>query len=495
MRLDSAPHHERMRLRSAASPLLGALLSGLVAGCPQDLAPPPDAGNTGVDAGLDAFEALDAYPDVGGPPQHDTGASYEDELRAAGFEMRPGSLALVEIGDCCAEGRSCSGNNPSSPYAAVRLGRGPGQTEPNPNEDARETSTQFFLRSDEAVVLVGQTPPTSRYFGFTPYLMSRPGAGGMRSPIFASLSETVNQDVIEVQGAVPFDARTAIIFAADQATADDVRQALVRGAYPAVNVVVLDPAVSRFGLDASADDFGILMRLAFPDDAARANAWLASPPMVVHRLSRITPGAFRPLPSPVDRPKDPDARELALEAAVDRLEAAIRSANASASTIRELAVTDGDPDPAACISTPRFCAGDNRDTVYPATGPFFLGRGDSLYIFGVDHDVMDKATYHSCSVYALDHLVGLRSVTSLEWAGSAERFLPGDPDAASLFAWRVARDCAGDAYCLEIPVGSCPDGAPLTGALALAFRAYVEPATATAPDPATLVRERALLVR
>lgn len=479
-----------------------ALVLTSLAGCPQTEAPPDattedalapdDAPEEPGDARSadDAAAPLDAPAltmDAGGPLLSDT-------LHAAGFSVGAAQLRTVDLADCCADGRSCSGNNPSSPYLTVRVARGPGQTEPNPGETSDGMSEQFFLRADEAILLFGTTPPPARYFGFTPYLMSRRQADGTRAPIFASLSETLNHAVIETVGGTAFDARSAIVFAADRRTADDARAALESAGYPAVNVVTFDPAVTRFGLDASADALGILVRIAFPESATRAEEWLAMPRMSALRVSRTSPGAFDPLPTPPARAKDPDARELALTAALDRLEAAIRAAHAGA-MIRDLAVTDGALDPGACISTPRFCAGDNRDTVYPAAGPFFLGRGDSLWIFGVDHDATDKATYHSCALYALDHLVGLRAVSSLDWAGSATRLLPTDPDAASLFAWRFSRDCAGDPYCTEIPVGTCPDGAPLAGALAIAFRAYVEPTTSTAPDPTTLVRERALLVR
>jgi hypothetical protein len=477
----------------------------LVSGCPAtEGAPDAATMDTELDAGLDAPSAADAAriddaailaPDAEDAPgigMDAGGPGVGDALMAEGFVLGAAELGVVDIGDCCAT--SCSGNNPSSPYLSVRVVRGPGQSEPNPAEGADGLSDQFFLRSDEAIVLFGTTPPAARYFGFTPYLMSRRQDDGTRAPIFASLSETLNDAVIETIGGTAFDARSAIVLAADRTTAEDARTALERAGYP-VNVLTFDPAQVRFGLDASADALGVLVRYAFPESDVRADEWLAMPRMSALRISREAPSTFDPLPTPPARAKDPDARELALEAAVDRLEAAIRAANAGASMIRDLAVTDGALDPVECIATPRFCAGDNRDTVYPAAGPFFLGRGDSLWIFGVDHDATDKATYHSCSLYAIEHLVGLRAVSSLDWAGSAARLLPADPDADQLFAWRFARDCAGDAYCTEIPVGSCPDGAPLTGALAIAFRAYVEPSTATAPDPATLVRERALVVR
>ncbi len=108
---------------------------------------------------------------------------------------------------------------------------------------------------------------------------------------------------------------------------------------------------------------------------------------------------------------------------------------------------------------------------------------------GVDHTKTNKATYTSATVYALDNLVGIASVTSAQWGGSASDYVSG-PDAGRLFAWKIARKCSGEAHCLEIPAGDCPSGMSAGQFSSVAFRVYVEPKTSTAPDPATLVRER-----
>ena len=416
-------------------------------------------------------------------------------LSAAGFDVQPASFEAIDLAGCCDTGRSCSGNNPTSPYLAVYAPRGPGQTVTNTSERADGTAGSYRLREDEAIVLVGTTPPPAAYFGLTPYLMSRANAGGTQESVFASLSETLNDAVVHVDGATAFSSAFAVIATGDRTTDASVRAALQAAGISAsaLNTITFDASVVRFGLDATDDELGLLFRYALPVDRTAGQAWVASPGLTV---LRVTPRSATtdPLPSPTARPKGTSTEGATLSAALDRLEAAIR-ADAAGHTIRDFTVTAGDVDPAMCIAGLTSCAGDNRDTVYPHTGIFTLGARDSVWVLGVDHAATGKATYANASVYSVEHLAGLVSVTSHDWAGSASVWLPGDPDAASLFAWRIARDCTGDAHCLEVPTTACPTGAALGAPLTIAFRAYLEPGTGTGPDPATLVRERSFLVQ
>ena len=474
----------------------------LAAGCGGDDDAPVDAGG-----GMDA----PATPDAG--DGEDAGEIREDAARdsstarptprgalaEAGFVVADGSFEELDLSDCCAAGRTCSGNNPSSPYLATFLPRAPGQTVANFQERGDGLAAAVRMRSDEAFVMFGRTPPEAAYFGWTPYLFDRE-YGAMRRVPFASIDETLNDDTIRVDaapGESPFDREFAWIAAADATTEATARAALIAAGIPerAISTIPIDPAIVRFGIEGPADTVGVLFRVALFTDDVAGEAYVDAPPVTVFRITPSTMGTPDPIASPTPRPEDLTDSETALEPAVDRLEAAILAAHPTYMIARDLMVTDGAVDPAACIADGSPCFGDNRDTIYPAAGPFVLGPTDMLYVLGVNHAATEKATYSSVSVYAIDHLVGVAAVTSREWTGSAETFLPGDPDAPSLFAWRIARDCGSETQCLQIENGMCPDGVAPAGLMALAFRAYVEPGTATAADPSTLVRERALLLR
>ena len=400
---------------------------------------------------------------------------------ANGLRAAAGSYEFLDLSTCCEA--SCAGNNPSSPYATFFVPPGPDETAANPHARADGKSDAFRLRADEAVVFVGTVPPPARYFGVTPYLDDRDDGSGGRRTVAASLSETLNNLVIKTDSD-----RVAIIATGDAGTDAKVRASLVASGFPAgaINTIVFDPAIAHFGSDASADTFGVLFRVALPDDASVLAAYIAAPGGSVWRITPDGAGAPSPLPSPTARAKDTTITETALSPSVDTLAAQI-AAQYPDYTATELGVDDGVPDPAACIAGDKVCAFDNRDTTYPATSPsvLFLHDDDFYVVFGVDHQAAHTVTYANVAVYALQHLVGVASIA----------FAPGSATDAHLYAYKIARTCGSDPYCLEVPVGACPTGIA-NGALgSIAFRTYLEPSTATAPSPSVLVRDRVLRFR
>jgi hypothetical protein len=413
-------------------------------------------------------------------------------LQARGFAVQSGAFEFLDLSSCCAT--TCSGNNPSSPYASFFLPPAPGQTASNPKPRPDGLAASYRLRADEAIVYLGVMPPEAAYYGFTPYLMERSDAQGTPRSIFASLSETLNQRVIATEGTSPFEQRAALIVAADATTTALARQALVASGVrdTAINVITLDPAVGRFGLSATSDAFGVLFRLALVTDEAKRAAYLANPGGTVLRITPTAPRPLAPLPSPQPRTKATSPTETALRPAVNRLGGAIAAAYPGY-LASNVSVDDGVPDPASCIANLTFCAGDNRDTSYPGTAPrvLFSSDDDFYVVYGVNHELTGKTSYSNASVYALEKLVGLVSVASDQYPGSAATYLPGDPAAPVLYAWKLARRCGPfEPFCLEVPKGGCPTGMP-NGALGtITFRTYLEPSSKTAPLPSTLVGDR-----
>lgn len=434
--------------------------------------------------------------DVGEEGAVPTSTTMASSLVASGFTVQEGKFAFLDMTACCAT--SCAGNNPSSPYGAFYVPPAPGAT-PEPEADAAGLSTTFRLRSDEAVVFVGQAPPEVRYFGFTPYLTDRANADGARRVVAASLSESLNQLTVRTAGRAglpPFGKTMAIVAAADATTRKNAIDALVASGVPlsAINALVFDPTVARF--EPGGDRFSVLFRVALPTDAAALKTWMGSPGASVYRLTPNSPVAANLLGAPAARPKDTTSSEASLGGAVDRLRAAILAAYPGY-VATDVPVDDGVPDPQACIDGTAICAFDNRDTTYPATRPgvLFTSDADFYVAYGVDHQVTGKTSYANVSVYAIEHLVGLESVASPVYPGSAQKFLGADPDAPKLFAVKIARTCGTDALCMQVDKGACPSGIE-NGALgSIAFRTYLEPSSKTAPLPSTLVRDRILRFR
>lgn len=438
---------------------------------------------------------------MGGAGQGGATSNPSSSLRAAldadGFDVQDGAFSFLDLSSCC--DTSCLGNNPSSPYGAFFLPKAPGQTVENGNPDVNGRTPTYRLRADEALIYVGKTPAKAKYFGFTPYLSQRIEGGKTKQPL-ASLSETLNQIVIGVDdslapGSGAFDKPTVVIGALDQGVDARIRKALVAAGYPAssFNTLVFDPTKTRPGLGADADTFSVLFRMALPEDAAAAAAYRAAPPGYVLRVTPRAPAPAAPFASPPARAKNTSNSESSLTSAVDELETAIAAAYPTHNG-KTMVITAGQPDPDACIAGTDACAYDNRDTIYPATVPQKLldQPGDFVIVYGVDHAVSGKATYGSASVYSLEHLYGAAAVSSVDYAGSASTYLPNNPQAPKLYAWKIARDCQGEAHCLSVPVGSCPDGIATDALISLAFRVYLEPTTGTAADPSTLVIDRVM---
>lgn len=452
--------------------------------------------------GIVAFLGCATPPEPSAPEGESSSHAIDDRalslsltaaLTTRDFTVQSGSFEFMDLSTCCQT--TCSGNNPSSPYGAFFVPPAPGQIAANPNRREDGTSNSYRLRADEAIVYVGPTAPQAAYYGFTPYLLERSDATGARKSIFASIADTTNHLVLRTESGTPFEQRTAIIVAADAVTAGLARAALIESgvADGAINVITLDPAKGRFGIGANADTFGVLFRMALVVDDAKREAYMENPGGTV---LRITPKSLRPsvpLPSPTKRPQATSPSESLLTTAVNRLSQAIIAAYPDY-IARSVSVDDGVPDPNSCIQNLTFCGGDNPDTNYPGTAPRVLfASDDEFYIaFGVNHAATNKTVYSNVSVYALQKLVGLVGVASDEYADSARRYLPQDPSLPLLYAWKIARVCNGEPYCLEVPKGACPTGIE-NGALGTVnFRTYLEPSSKTAPLISTLVRDRLL---
>jgi hypothetical protein len=450
-------------------------------------------GSTGAGAGGAAGNTSAGGAGSGGMSAGGSATALRGALETDGFMVQEGAFSFLDLSACCQT--SCLGNNPTSPYGAFFVPGGPGQTAENTNTGADGRSATYRLRADEALVYVGKTPPRARYFGFTPYLSERHEGSMVLRPL-ASLSETLNNAVIGVDGGPDvFDKPVVVIASLDEGIDGRVRAALEAAGYPkaSMNSLVFDPTVARPGLDEQADSFGVLFRMAVLEDSARGQAYRDAPPGILWRLTPTTPAPAQPFAAPKARPKDLTHTEKALEPAVNALEQALAQAYPD-HVGKTMVTTAGTPDPGACIAGKDACAYDNRDTIYPATLPQKLldQPGEFLIVYGVNHETTGKASYGNASVYGLQHLVGVASVTSAQYGGSAASLLPNNPDAPGLYAWKIARDCGGDPACLEVSTSGCPEGVPVGGAMDIAFRVYLEPSTGTAADPSTLVIDRVM---
>lgn len=438
-----------------------------------------------------------------------------------GWTVQQGTFEPFDMSGCCT--MNCQGNNPATPYQTFHIPPGPGQTATQRTlfwEDKGTAPSDLWrLREDEAVVYVGATPGECAYFSFTPYLFTH---GSALVPPFASLSESLNNGVIRVDGRTGgpgvFNRQTVVIVTADGNTFLDVAAWFVANGYPegSINRVVLDGTNGRinFGLDESSDTLTLLFRAAVWQNDVQAY-----PTGSVFRLTPPSGRSPLPMSEPPARPKGASS-ESALTASVGDLRTAIVNRYLSQGyLVDDIPVRRLNLDPGECVE----CLADSRDTNYLVTdrSALFTGPDDFYVAYGVNHAATGKASYASVSVYAWDHVVGLGSADDTDFAGSAASFLPGNPNADKLYAHRLARAtgcadgdtacqaqcnqaqtrcCKGDPHCLTVRQGACsavPGQAGINDNQPgmFGFRAYLEPSTWTAPDPTKLVYDRLLRFR
>ena len=199
-------------------------------------------------------------------------------------------------------------------------------------------------------------------------------------------------------------------------------------------------------------------------------------------------------------PKGDGRTEEDLSDSLEALDAALVSAFADL-TFEKMPITPaktvaGFIDPEKCLRDVTPCLGDNADTTYSA-GPLeistdsegnlqvgarddmTLGAEETFVVFGVNHAAANKALYSNFGLYTAGQRIGVAAVTNDQLAGSAQSYLPEDPNASQLFAYEIRRDCGDRPYCMTLP--ETFPGAPLSQALFFIFRAYLNPGLTVSP--------------
>lgn len=421
------------------------------------------------------------------------------QLDAAGYEVREGEFLFFELEDC-KHLESCYGNNPASPYGLYALPVPEGiESEGGLFIPSSEDPIMWRLRKDEAVLFFGRTPPKSRYFGLTSYIFSR-----NEKDIFASLNDAINPLTVnlDTDGSYEdaFDKDAVFIHTADNQSYEDILAALdVAGV--SRDIVTLDPLpfdIMRMGGELAADIFGILFRVALPDDPAQLAEYRKAPPAFVLRITpKQARGTISPVPSvePLTRVTDPKTEED-LEEELDKLEM----------VLQETYPTMEDANPRTypapvygrkCIEGEYRCFGDTGDTSYmlnPALRS--MGLDDMYIVIGVNHEATGNARYSSISIYDTEGFVGVNTITSIDMVGSIDRYIPEHPEREKLYAVAFARTCPRDlldaGHCVEVSTGF--PGIPLDAHPVFLSRAYLEPGKTVGPRTIALVPARVFKV-
>jgi hypothetical protein len=440
--------------------------------------------------------------------------AFRSALERDGFIVQEGKFGVLDVLGLFEAGYldSCYGNNPSTPYMILWMPAAPRET-----IDTAESikigkavgnkflieglQTDFKLQPNEAVVLVGSTPPPAAYFSYCSYLFSRAIADERRT-IFASLGDTLNHVRINTSGTPngadgnPFDQETIIVTTADKAIDARVRKAAQSAGYSSaiMNTAVIPSGLVKMGLEDDADTFLVLLRLAFFEDKEAGDAFVGNPGVSVFRLTpkesaSLVPYGVQQLCSRGTG----NVKELDLFGAVNDLRQAILTKYPGLKAT-ELNTSIWLLEGFDAIQRGVNVIGENRDTTYLRTDEFNLGDDpdEFLIVYGVNHAATGKATYSNFGIYGAKILNGIGAVSSHGLSGIAETYIPGHAASRYLYAWKVARNSRGDPRCLEIPWGRKAHGIDLNEAAFVGFRAYVEKETKVGPFWSEILYDRAI---
>lgn len=366
---------------------------------------------------------------------------------------------------------------------------------------------EFRLRQDEAIVLIGLTPPPVKYFSYTPYLSTRMYPDGKRY-ILASLGDQLNNAVIKSIGDSPFNTPVALIFTPDQGTDARIREALRRAGYPAaiVNTVVFPAKMLKLGYNDTADLLRIVTRTAVWEDQTAATAYINNPPLKILRVTPRAETTAKAFPTPPLRVRGTGQTEMDLANKLDKLRQGIIEAHPGlhATDIQSIPMCYEGYD---LIQRGSWC-GDSRDAFYiaagylgyattdPASTDLTLGDDEFLMVYGVNHVATGKATYMNLNFYAdKKAAVFVGSLSDNKFPAAAPLYLPGDPATDLLYAYKVSRKCLkGEDYCLPL---SPPEGCSRltlgdSTVLTVFDRMYLEPATKVGPALPEILYDRVI---
>ena len=440
------------------NPRLIGFASALLLGC----GGPDKTGDSSVETATTSTTAPDRV------------VGFRRSLERLDYSVVEGELRFLDEASCCAD-TTCWKRTESVDYGVYYFPLAADE-QPHPSSllEADGKSLAWRLDPREAVVLITDTPPPAKYFSFRSYVHDRQGTHG-RATAFASLGDTLNLLLLGTEGGEAFDDATVVLTTADAQTAEDVTDLLVGAGFSqrSINVDVLPGDLVNLGLNDEADTIRMNFRVAAILDEAERAAYLANPGATLLRVTPARTDAPILYPHPEYRQPGNGGSEDNLLPALDALRAAILDAHADLSYV-ESGINILEPDPNVDC-----WPGCNRDATYSNTNHFNLfGDDDFLLIYGVNHEATGMATYANAVIFGTANDDSGGAVDSRMMPGSARAYLPDHP-ADLLYAWRVARNCAGQTYCTEVPY-TCP-GVDVDESASIHYRAYLDPFSLTHP--------------
>ena len=466
--------------------------------------------------------------------------AFKQALEKDGFTVQEGEFGYIDLIKLYSLGLmpTAGGNNPTTKYIGYFVPPAPGhEVDPLIAEISRalglsgNTTSYWNLRPDEAIVFVGRTPPECRYFSFD----SAQQSGIYENEIlwtWASIGDTLNNLVIKTEGTPngrpgnPFNQNTVIVHTADRGIDQRVRAAAHSAGYRdgIINTMVFPSSMLHMGVEDYSDLFSIVIRPALYKDPQAGNDYFNNTPAVIFRITPNESTKLDPYEAPEERVRGSRTTEFDLMDDLEQLRNAILDKYSNLDA-RELPTSQWVPQGNEGFQKGINVYGPDNDACYLWTAtqtlsaqipwidpvienfnhhyyPFMVdsevklnNSNEFLIVYGVNHVATRKATYSSFVVYGAEGWYGVGAVTDADFNGTAEEYLPNNPNAKYLYVYKVARNC-DESHCFEVPSDLNPTeqkyGIPVENPLLIGWRLYLEKATKTGPSYTEIVYDKAI---
>ena len=459
--------------------------------------------------------------------------TFKQALEQDGFTVQQGGLGHFDFMKLYDSGvvPTAMGNNPATKYLVYLVPPPSGKVVEGIISEiikvlgVKANVTPFWsLRPDEAIVFVGRTPPECRYLSYDHYIVDRTYGNETRW-IFANLADTVNNLVINTGGTPngtagnPYNQTTIVVTTADKGIDQRVRAAAQSAGYSdgIINTQVLPSAMLKMGVENDSDTFAVYIRPSLFADEQAGNDYIDNIPATVFRITPNESAELDPYGYPDLRVRGTGTTEFDLMDDLEELRIAILD-KYSGLNPTDLPTSIGVPMGSDCIQRGIDGLGPDNDACYlwsanqtissptppfPDTSQYYdflrdpaitLGNdtNEFIIVYGINHVATGKATYSNFALYGADAFNGVGMINDLDFNGTAEEYLPGNPNAKYLYVYKVTRNCEGDPHCFEVPTGPGGYGIGLDQPLFIGWRSYLEESTKTGPSYSEIVYDRAI---
>ena len=473
-------------------------------------------------------------------------------LEDRGFIVQEGKLKYFDMLKLVSEGKmgTAFANNAGAPYATYILppapnqNPSPGQKPPkgyNPQDPDNYPANivysvpglDYKLRADEAIVLIGNTPPPAYNFSYRSYLgfvENEPSkdysnaipAGnastGFYHNIGASMGDQINNHNIWTDNTPygapgnPFSSSTIIITTADRGINAQMRDALVKSGFNPgiINNDNIPMGLTNMGLEKGKDTFSFLMRAAIWIDYDAGWDYINNLEKYV-RVLRITPRTtyphLNPWPIPDLKKHETGTTEFQVvpfaRNGLNYLRNEIikkyqKEGFEPVDLNSKLWILDGYE--GILQDFPAYY--DNRDGLYIRTDNFKLMTDeDFVILYGVDHVQTGFATFFNISFYGEEYWNGVAAANTTDELRypAAEYFPENYKNSKYYYAVKMARKTEeGNEIIIPYSTGN-PKGSAYgvdnNEDAYVGFRIYANPETSVAPAIFDTIWSRAILFR